>query len=205
MRDGDAFPATPRWVAEFNGEKVVSTAVSPSFVFTQSPGPPGSGFGDPLDSGTVNVTFYPSDLTATVGATYSIPIVAAPAPPALGAAAAVAPVGPRYWSGTVTIWNPATNATHEDPGNMLAIIGREPGLSGGAPGRGGDAEVAHRFGHVFAHFVARFMHHAERHRGLRIVARCGELIPAHGFVQIPRHAGAARVAEADEVLAARVE
>lgn len=82
----------PHWIAEFNGQKQLSTAVSPTFTFVQPAGPAGPGLGDPLDSGSVIIRFYPACFPPEIKTLTPVEIL----PNALT----------PCWSGTACIWNP---------------------------------------------------------------------------------------------------
>lgn len=56
----DQLPLDPHWIAEFNGQRLLSTKGSATFTFDQADGPTAEGLGDPQDSGLVRVHFLPA-------------------------------------------------------------------------------------------------------------------------------------------------
>ncbi|NNC89262.1 MAG: fibronectin type III domain-containing protein [Akkermansiaceae bacterium] len=90
----DGLAEDPHWIAEFNGQKQLSTDPSPTFVFDQPPGPPGQGLGDAQDSGTARVRLLPTCLSLLDLPSFDLPVE-----PLLW--------NPNCWSGVACVWDPA--------------------------------------------------------------------------------------------------
>lgn len=68
-------PLEPRWIAEFNGKRLLSTGGSATFTFDQADGPQSDGLGDPQDSGLARVHFLPACYAAVNFIPFDIAVV----------------------------------------------------------------------------------------------------------------------------------
>jgi hypothetical protein len=123
----------PRWIAEFNGQRLLSTEASATFTFDQPEGPPGEGAGDPQDSGLVRLRFLPSCYAAVDFGPLDIAVVD----------------WIRFrgcWSGTVAAWHQnspfATTPGHPATVTLSHSAFYSPDVVATTPNAGGYFEIS---------------------------------------------------------------